>query len=115
MVVLFNLSFPPLLLLDSRGEDEFADSLEVVDSSVMAVFPNRQRMGGYERLSWKVSCNFQRERHPLIRLQKARRRKIACLAAPRRHEGTPFDRVPAPTAVHVSILKMQPKSESPGS
>lgn len=100
----------------SRGSDQFADCLEEVpDSGVSVVYSNGQEMGKHEQLAWTISCNsYNREKHPLIRLQNERRFKRAHLVpnSTTRVQNTLDGIVPTPTAAHVSILQVKYKSSS---
>ena len=81
----------------------------------MAVFPNKQQMNDVERSAWRVSCNFQRSIHPLYKRRletlKQQKRSLTSDQSSDDENGVKRRRmiaqIPKPTAVHVSILKIQ--------
>ena len=93
----------------SRGEDEFAICLEKVRDNVSAFFSNRQRMPKHEQTAWKISSNLQRDKHPLLLVQKEKReRKLQRLFAAstdKKQETISTIRAPVPNAVHISFLE----------
>jgi len=91
----------------SRGSDEFADCLAPVSENTNAVVPNhRRKMGANERLAWLTSCNFQRERHPLVQMQAARKKRLTA-ATKTTTTTTVRTSLAEPTAVHASVLQSQ--------
>ena len=76
--------FTNIVQHQSRGDAKFADGLAPLHWNVVHRTP--KLAGEHERIAWQISCNWQRERHPLWS-----RSSISKLAEP--------------TAVHVSILQ----------
>jgi hypothetical protein len=105
------------ILSGSRGHSEFANCLQIVDERTVAVFPNQLQMNEIEHIAWQLSCNFQRSRHPLYHQAMNRLHRPSISASnttirEHRHEDHKvLMHVPAPTAVHISILKIQSKTE----
>jgi hypothetical protein len=106
---------------DSRGHSEFVNCLQIVGGDTVAVFPNQQQMNDVERVAWQLSCNFQRSLHPLYRQAINRLPRSSIVESKGQSHGdleghqNGVMHVPTPTAVHISILKIQSKSSTPDS
>jgi hypothetical protein len=85
-----------------------ADCLPEINGPVEANFANRtKKMKDDEVGDWVRTYNLHRERHPLIRIQHERSRQLDGLPL-RSKSTTPsawYSPIPAPTAVHISVIK----------
>jgi hypothetical protein len=93
-------------ILVSRGDTSFANCLPKIGNNVRPIFPNRHPMDETEVVAWQLSCNFHRNKHPLIQSQNhginhGTKRSSVLL---NRASSLPI-MVAEPSAVHVTILQ----------
>jgi hypothetical protein len=92
-------------ILVSRGDASFASCLPKVGNNVRPFFPNRQPMDETEVVAWQLSCNFHRNKHPLIQSQNCINHGVERSSFLLNRTSSLPIMVAEPSAVHVTILQ----------